>query len=140
MASETFTVAWLKLDGVPEGAEALPWLLAVSRKTLANRRRALEREMKRDERLSHQASGFARDHAGAIVDLSALADAFGRLSETDREVLALIAWDGLEHGQAAAVFGCSTATFSVRLHRARGRLQAQLTSGAAVPIAKEEPA
>jgi RNA polymerase sigma-70 factor, ECF subfamily len=36
--------------------------------------------------------------------------------------LTLIAWDGLDVGAAAAAAGCSRATFSVRLHRARRRV------------------
>ena len=34
----------------------------------------------------------------------------------------LVAWDGLNHRDAARVAGCTTATFSVRVHRARNRL------------------
>ena len=50
--------------------------------------------------------------------------ALGTLSTDDREALLIIAWDGLTAAQAAQVMGCSTATFNVRLHRARKRLEA----------------
>ena len=46
----------------------------------------------------------------------------------DREVLRLIAWEGLESREAAAVFGCSYGAFRVRLHRARRRLEKQLAA------------
>ena len=49
-----------------------------------------------------------------------------RLSDDDRETLALIAWDGLQPREAALVTGCSAATFAVRAHRARRRLAALL--------------
>lgn len=52
-----------------------------------------------------------------------LVRALGALSDHDREALLMIAWDGLTAAQAAEVMGCSTATFNVRLHRARKRLE-----------------
>lgn len=55
-----------------------------------------------------------------------LARAFARLSETDQEALALIAWDGLTPGEAAGVLAISTSAFSVRLSRARRRLRTHL--------------
>ena len=39
VGAETFTVAWRRLEDVPAGDDALPWLLATARKQLANRRR-----------------------------------------------------------------------------------------------------
>lgn len=49
--AETFTVAWTKLDRVPPGQEALPWLLAVARKVMANRRRAADRRSRTTVRI-----------------------------------------------------------------------------------------
>jgi RNA polymerase sigma-70 factor (ECF subfamily) len=40
----------------------------------------------------------------------------------------LIAWEGLSPTQAAASLGVSLPTFSVRLHRARRRLQSELAA------------
>ena len=40
----------------------------------------------------------------------------------------LIAWEGLTPSQAARVVGCSGATFRVRLHRARRRLECLLSA------------
>src|SRR5690349_12050848 len=41
VVAETFVVCWRRLDRVPE--DALPWLYAVARRTLANQRRAAVR-------------------------------------------------------------------------------------------------
>jgi DNA-directed RNA polymerase specialized sigma24 family protein len=43
------------------------------------------------------------------------------LNERDRELLRLIAWEGLEHGQVADVLGINPRLLSLRLHRARRR-------------------
>ena len=55
-----------------------------------------------------------------------LTDALRVLTEREREALLLVAWDGLSPRDAAVVAGCSSSAFRVRLHRARGRVAAQL--------------
>lgn len=52
------------------------------------------------------------------------------LSPQDRELITLIAWEGLTPTQAAAVLDLSPATARVRLHRARARLRSALTTHA----------
>lgn len=49
------------------------------------------------------------------------------LSESDRELLLLIAWDGLSPAEAATVLGIKPATARVRLLRARRRLTQALS-------------
>jgi RNA polymerase sigma-70 factor (ECF subfamily) len=60
-----------------------------------------------------------------------IAAALGRLSERDREAITLIAWDGLQPAEAAAVLGQSAASFRVRLHRAKRRLRHEIARGEA---------
>jgi RNA polymerase sigma-70 factor (ECF subfamily) len=43
------------------------------------------------------------------------------LSESDRELLLLVAWEGLTHAEAAAALGISPVAARSRLHRARKR-------------------
>ena len=84
VVSDTFVVCLRKIDGVP--AEPLPWLYAVARKTLANDRR----------KRSRVAHGYEVAASGPDpVGDGALAVAFTALSERDREVLRLVAWEGL---------------------------------------------
>ena len=123
--AETFTVAWTRLDRVPPGEEALPWLLAVARKVMANRRRAADRRSRTTDRLAGARTAVP-DHAEAVAGLAELATAFATLSPKDRETLALVSWDGLTPAEASTVAGCSAGAFSVRLHRARRRLAALL--------------
>jgi RNA polymerase sigma-70 factor (ECF subfamily) len=122
-AAEVFTVAWRRLEDVPEGDGSLPWLLATSRRVLANRRRAAAR---RPTPLLDPPGATSSDPGERVADRDALARAFSRLREADREILALLAWDGLRPAEAATVLGCSAATFSVRAHRARKRLAAEI--------------
>jgi DNA-directed RNA polymerase specialized sigma24 family protein len=59
--------------------------------------------------------------------------AWGKLRDGDREVLALIAWVELSVAEAARALGCPAPLFSVRLHRARRRLERLLSADAAGP-------
>jgi RNA polymerase sigma-70 factor (ECF subfamily) len=116
LVAEVFMVCWRRLDELP--AEPLPWLLGVARRVLSTQRRGERRRVALHRRLAE--SGAA---VGAVEGASgALRRALERLSETDREVLLLIAWEELSPAQAAAVLDVTAATVRVRLHRARRRL------------------
>jgi RNA polymerase sigma-70 factor, ECF subfamily len=52
-----------------------------------------------------------------------LSGAWDQLSFSDREVLALVAWEDLSVHDAARSLGCSAPVFSVRLYRARKRFE-----------------
>ncbi|HXJ65775.1 MAG TPA: sigma-70 family RNA polymerase sigma factor [Actinomycetota bacterium] len=116
--SEVFLTAWRRFDDVP--GDALPWLLGVARRVLANTRRSAARR-----------PALPVANVDAALESSAqerleVAEAFSRLGERDREVLMLVAWDGLPPERAARALGCSATAFRVRLHRARGRLERAL--------------
>ncbi len=63
--------------------------------------------------------------------------AFAALRERDREVLRLVAWDGLDAAEAAEVLGVTRLAFTVRLHRARRRLERALEPES-LPAAPQE--
>jgi RNA polymerase sigma-70 factor (ECF subfamily) len=125
VVGETFLIAWRKLDSIP--TEPLPWLLNVARKVLANRRRSIQRREAFTSELARTARGsLSFDPADAVATRVAVEQALDRLPPAEREALTLVAWDGLDMGEAAAAAGCSRATFSVRLHRARRRVMKEL--------------
>jgi RNA polymerase sigma factor (sigma-70 family) len=121
VVAETFLVAWRRLDELPEDPK--PWLLAVARGVLANQRRAAGRRAALDERLARE-----REVLGESLEDPPVLRALGRLSESDRELLLLVAWEGLSNKEAAATLECSCTALKVRLHRARLRLRATLES------------
>jgi len=120
--SDVFVVAWQRLERIPE--DALPWLLACARRTLANHQRGERRRHRLVERLMASTPRIASP-APEIPD-DALAQALATLSERDREALFLTEWEGLSAKQAARALGCSPQAFWVRSHRARSRLAAAL--------------
>jgi RNA polymerase sigma-70 factor, ECF subfamily len=121
--NEVFLIAWRRLAELPE--DPLPWLLACARRVLANERRAGRRRSALTERAGQEIAAQPHPGAPAIPD-RALALALERLSEADRELLLLCAWDRLDAARMAATLGCSRGTLAVRLHRARRRLTAAL--------------
>ena len=125
VASETFLVVWRRLDAVPAD-DALPWLLAVARKTLGNHERSARRRASLLLRLGAIAS-TAANVTSSIGPDATVVDIFNRLPKKEREALALIAWEGLDPHQAATVCGCSAQAFRVRLHRARQRFYEELS-------------
>ncbi len=138
VVSETFLVAWRRLDAVPN--EPLPWLLGTARKVLANQRRSARRREAIGPRVDLdvvEPPDPATPMEERVIERQAFARAFTSLSVRDREVLALVAWDGLEAREAAQVMDCSAATFSLRLHRARRRLVKELEAGGHSPSEKE---
>jgi len=127
--AETFLIAWRRIDDVPD--DALPWLLGVTRKVMANQRRADGRGDALAQRLADAAVGVAADDPADVVgEAELMRDAFERLSDRDREVLLAAAWDTPLNMRHEA----SRGALAVRLHRARGRLKAQVESLGAVPI------
>lgn len=137
-AAETFAVAWRRRELIPD--EPLPWLYGIALRVAANQRRSGERRRRLGERLEHEASSRAAtpEPADALHRRDAFARAFERLNEPEREVLRLVAWDGLDTREAARVLGCSAAAFRVRLHRARRRLAKHLEASGHSP--NERPA
>jgi RNA polymerase sigma-70 factor (ECF subfamily) len=127
--AETFVVAWRRLDDVP--AFALPWLLGVARHVAANTRRS---GLRRDA-LSQRVGGCAVPAAHADEEDGRAVAALALLREADRELLTLLAWDGLTSEEAAEALGCSRGALAVRLHRARKRFAAIFTADADPPRA-----
>ena len=113
--SEVFIVAWRRRDEA--SAEALPWLLAIARRTLANQRRSVRRQGALLARLAAQPLLRPRR-----IRVSRVLEALAALRESDREVLRLAAWEALSSREAARVLGCTSAAYRLRLHRARRRL------------------
>jgi len=117
--AETFAVAWRRRDAIP--AEPLPWLYGVARKVIANQRRSARRQAAVARRLVEEAPAPS-PHETPESSRRVLA-ALSRLGETDRELLLLVAWEGLKPAEAARVLGIAPARCRLRLHRARRRLE-----------------
>ncbi len=125
VASEVFAIAWRRIEDVPPGDRARPWLYGVARKTLANRWRAVRRRRSLVGRL--EGLGADTSPPPDVVVLQRLENrlarqALARLSEPDQEVLRLATWEKLSQRDIGAVLGISEQAVSQRVSRARRRL------------------
>lgn len=131
-ASEVFLVAWRRLEDIPGGEATLPWLLGVARNAVRN----VERSGRRTQRLSAKAQLASQPvdlgpevHVVRHSEYEQVAAALASLSEADREVIRLRAWEELTASQIASVIGVSVAAAEKRVARATNRL--------AVAVAKQ---
>jgi RNA polymerase sigma factor (sigma-70 family) len=127
----TFLEVWRVRDrAVTYDGDLLPWLCGVAVNVCRNSMRGQRRQTALRAKL-HVVEGGASedDHADAVagrVDderrMAELITAVGRLGDRDRQILMLVAWDGLTYQQAGQVLGVPVGTVRSRLSRARARL------------------
>ncbi|HUV57792.1 MAG TPA: sigma-70 family RNA polymerase sigma factor [Acidimicrobiales bacterium] len=120
LVEETFLVIWRRLDQVPSDAE-LPWTIGVARNVLRNARRSQQRRRRFESTLVPRADDpSAEDY---VIADTGVRDALAHLSEDDREILLLSAWDGLDTKALATVLDTTTNAAAVRLTRAQSRFR-----------------
>ena len=121
VVAEAYLVAWRRLDDVPPGPDARPWMFGVARNVLANYYRGERRRTALAARLRETLTDDlpVPPRGPTTLDL-----AMARLGDDDRELLHLVAWEGLAREEIALVLRVPRATVRVRLHRARRRLLA----------------
>ena len=116
--AETLLVCWRRAADLPD--EPLPWAYGVARNCLRN----AERSARRQERVAARLAAEPVD-AGPPDD-PALHEALAALRPDDAELLRLWAWEQLTPSEIATVLDITTNAVSIRLHRAREKLAAQL--------------
>ncbi|HMC49557.1 MAG TPA: RNA polymerase sigma factor [Solirubrobacterales bacterium] len=124
VVAETFLIAWRRLADVPAGAEARLWLYAVARRTIANLHRSERRRTRLGGRLAESLRTELATQPTPSGEAAETLRAIGELGDEDRELLLLVAWEGLSPSEAAKVLTVSSLAARSRLHRARRRLRA----------------
>ncbi|HLR83932.1 MAG TPA: sigma-70 family RNA polymerase sigma factor [Nocardioidaceae bacterium] len=126
--SSAFLEAWkVRRKATSYDGSLLPWLCTVADNVCRNAMRGQRRQRALAEKLRLVEN--VHDHADAVaarVDderrMAQLVDAIGRLGKRDRQILMLVAWDGLTYRQAAQALGIPVGTVRSRAARARRRL------------------
>jgi RNA polymerase sigma-70 factor (ECF subfamily) len=127
LTSETFERAlrmWDRYD--PARGPTLAWLVTIARRIALDHFRSASRRRIREAR-----AGAGEAHTSPAPaepgDLPPeLAAALGKLSDTEREVVALRVLLDLDGSETAAVLGISASACSTHLHRAMTKLRAEL--------------
>lgn len=124
-ASEVFSVAWRRIDDVPNGEMERAWLYGVARNVLSRQWRSASRLKKLVTRIGSQPIRSVPDTAVVVVqraEYASVVEAASRLKAADQEILRLAAWEALPHSLISEVLGISVAAVDQRLHRAKKRL------------------
>lgn len=145
VVSEVFLVAWRRFDDVPP--EPRGWLLGTARRVLANQRRGQGRQAALVGELQAHAvvqppyvgdfAAGANDSDDGAIPAALVHRALAKLSEPDRELLQLLAWEELTPTEAARVLDLRLGTFTMRLSRARRRFKTALADAHREPTSDQ---
>ncbi len=120
-AADVFVVVWGRINDVPEGDAARPWLFGVARNVLRNRRRAARRYWRFLERYRSLRGDQFEEPEPIVVrrqDHVAVLAALERLRPEEQELLRLVAWEELPYTEIAELFDCSRHAVDQRVQRA----------------------
>ncbi|MEV4246895.1 sigma-70 family RNA polymerase sigma factor [Streptosporangium canum] len=120
VVAETYVIARRRIAELPDGEAGKLWLYGVARRVLANHRRSERRRLTRHTELTDEIEHLytAPSHRSEQPGVDEVMD---MLADSDRELLALTLWEGLDPGEIATVLDCSRNAARIRLHRARKR-------------------
>ncbi|WP_046468310.1 RNA polymerase sigma factor [Allosalinactinospora lopnorensis] len=134
VAAEALTVAWRRFAEIPADRPLL-WLYGCARRIALAKQREIRRRGEAFRLFDETGSGLAApDDCEQIIQRSTALSALAGLNSSERELVMLVTWEGLEPREAAKVAGCSHVAARVRLHRARKRIESSLAdTGASTP-------
>ncbi|UJP10131.1 RNA polymerase sigma factor [Microbacterium sp. KUDC0406] len=126
LLSETLLIVWRKAERMPASEDEIrPWMFGIAQHVLQHHWRSRARRSAIVERLREQLmpeSGFAEG-----PDFDDLHAALRTLDPVDREIIALVHWDGFSLAEVAGILRMKESTVRSRHHRARARLRGILT-------------
>ena len=132
VAQDAFLKAYRHLDRFRPGGSFRAWLLTIVANEARNRRRSFLRRSALALRVRDDAGADAvggEDPADVALRQARrqhVLDAVARLSDRDRQVLALRYFAGLSEAEMASELGCAPGTVKSRLARAMARLRTEL--------------
>jgi RNA polymerase sigma-70 factor (ECF subfamily) len=131
LLGEVFRIAFERRSTFDQDREsARPWLYGIAANVVAKYHRSVARRLRATARVSalrpleDDPAERAVAAADADMRLARVIDAIGALSEGDRQVLLLFAWEDLSYEEIAMALGIPTGTVRSRLSRGRARLAA----------------
>ncbi len=137
LVADTFMIA-LQASGryIPETATALPWLYGIARRVLARQRRrkaGFARLLVKSTHSQVRFQGIEEDSIADAIDATRkapeLQEALDALSQGERDVLELVAFDGLSPTEAAIVLDLTPNAARLKLSRARRHMRGMLAAG-----------
>ena len=117
LTGDVFLIAFQKMSSIPSGSE-LPWLYRTAWNVLANAHRKNE-----PIPANFDLTEIEPDCADVVITNDQLNRSWQKLPQKDREVLRLVAWEGLTGKELATTLGISEGGAGAALSRARANLR-----------------
>lgn len=134
LLAATLLAVWKRVDALPSDAgEVRPWMFGIARNALLHYYRGKRRRASLADRLRGVLAAEPRPGFADASEFDALHDALRTLDEVDREIMALVHWEGLSLVEAARILKLKDSTVRSRYHRARAALRKQLESSISAP-------
>jgi RNA polymerase sigma factor (sigma-70 family) len=140
--SETFLVAWRRLDDIPLPPKTLPYLYGIAGRVVSNQYRSLRRRVRVEAKLGALGVTVAPDPEVLVAQRARdqeVVAAVRRLKSKDREIVMLYAWEDLSRETIAEVLGMTRAAIDQRMYRANKRLALILEQGAKTAAVSTPP-
>jgi RNA polymerase sigma-70 factor (ECF subfamily) len=132
LSCEVLILAWQKLDEVPTDAgEAERWLHGVGRNLWRNHLRIASRRVRLAGEIRSQALVDDRLHialSSGVERRVLVTEAWQQLHPSDREILQVVAVEGVDLEDLARRLGCRPSAAATRLWRARSKLRVLMES------------
>jgi RNA polymerase sigma factor (sigma-70 family) len=123
--AETMVVLWRRRSELPSEPDAArAWSFGVARGVLQNYRRAGARRLALADAVRSAVEARQVSSSGELR--AELVTALASLKEVDRELVLLVAWEGLTVDAAAGVLGIKAPAARARYSRARAKLRSVL--------------
>lgn len=124
LVQECLTRAIANIASWQPGTNLRAWLFVILKNVFRNDKRRAQHDVAYRNRLEKDMPLYTGADQHHHLVLTEVQDAFERLTEDHREVLMLIAVEGLRYEEAASVLNISVGTVKSRLSRARTALRA----------------
>jgi RNA polymerase sigma factor (sigma-70 family) len=129
MTADVFLHAWRRFEDMPRDEGALFWLYGVARNVVSNH----DRSQRRRKRLNAKAASMAETHVQGPepqvvrnAEHEAVLQALAKLPKTDREIITLVEWEGLQRQEVAEMLFVSKSAIDKRIKRAHRKLAVAL--------------
>lgn len=128
LAQEAMTRAWKARNSFTLGTNFRAWMFIIVRNLFYTTARKNSRMVSWDPEVAERLLiEPATQHVG--IDLSDVQKALNRLPPLQREMLMLVAAEGVSYEEAAAIAGCAVGTVKSRVARARSALLQMMEAG-----------
>lgn len=129
VVQDTCLRAWQAFDRFEPGTNCRAWLYKILFRTIAGRRRELQREMAMFDDQQFEEARAMLSPVFASLDAHQVQRAFAELPVAFATVIQLIDVEGLTYKEAADALDVPVGTVMSRLHRARRELRERLAPG-----------